>query len=675
MTRGLAGAFLFLGACSSAHAPAAKPVVPSAPAASSSAAQPDATSERLAANSPRTTAGGATFTAPAGWTLRTDGDLWILEGPEPRLRVGLLDVVTTDADSAVAAAWLRLEPGFKWRLKLVQPSPGRDGWEEDRLYTYEMSPNEKRVVFAGARHKGRRWVVLLFDAGEGPFQRRRAEVRLISSSLRPQGYTRESFKGRTAHALDASRIRQISTFVERSRSLLGVPGVAMTLVQNGHVVLEQGFGVRELGKRARVDPDTLFMIASDTKALTTLLLAKLVDQGKLGWETPVTKVYPTFKLGDAETTRRVLIKHLVCACTGMPRQDLQWMFEFGKATPKSALEVLADSPPTTRFGDVFQYSNTLAAAAGYVAAYALDPGHELGVGYDEAMRSLVFAPLGMKQTTFDFTRALHGNHAAPHAEDIDGKISHALMEENYSILPLRPAGGAWSSARELTRYVQMELAGGKLPDGARYLSEANLLARRAPQVAVGEDRSYGMGLVVDNHFGIPMVVHDGSLIGYRSVMFWLPEQGVGGVMLTNADMGGVLTFQSIRKTLEVLFDGNAEAEADVAAVAKNHQEEMAKERARLTLPADPAWRSRLAGRYVNAALGEIAVQREKQETIFDFGEWRSAMASRQNDDGTVSFVTIAPGMDGFAFVIAEHDGKRRLLLRDAQHEYEFTEAP
>ena len=323
----------------------------------------------------------------------------------------------------------------------------------------------------------------------------------------------------------------------------------------------------------------------------------------------------------------------------------------------------------------FQYSNSLAAAAGYVAAYALDPSRELGAGYDEAMQSLVFAPLGMKQTTFDFARALRGNHASPHAEDIDGKISHALMEENYSVLSLRPAGGAWSSARELTRYVQMELTGGKLPDGARYVSEASLLARRAPQVAVAEDRTYGMGLIVDTHLGIPVVWHNGSLIGYKSVMFWLPEQGVGGVLLANADMGGVLLDGTIRKTLEVLFDGNAEAEGDVAAAAKNHQEEIAKERARLTLPADPAWRSKLADRYLNAGLGEIVVRREKQETIFDFGEWRSAMASRKNDDGTISFVTIAPGMDGFAFVIAEHDGKRRLVLRDAQHEYEFTETP
>ena len=647
--------------------------MPSTPAGP--AAKPGAASEHLTASAPRTTAGGATFTAPTGWTLRTDGDLRTLEGPEAGLRVGLLDVATTDADSAVAAAWLLLEPGFKWKLKLVQPGPGRDGWEDERLYTYEMSPNEKLVVYAQAKHKGRRWVVLFFDAGEGPFQRRRAEVRLISGSLRPQGYTRESFKGRTAHALDASHVRQISNFVERSRSLLGVPGVAMALVQDGHVVLEKGFGVRELGKRARVDPDTLFMIASDTKALTTLLLAKLVDQGKLGWETPVTKIYPTFRLGDAETTRKVLIKHLVCACTGMPRQDLEWMFEFGKATPKSAFELLAGSQPTTRFGEVYQYNNALAAAAGYVAAYALEPGREFGAGYDEAMQSLVFAPLGMKLTTFDFARALHGDHAAPHAEDIDGKISHALMEENYSVLPLRPAGGAWSSARELTRYVQMELAGGKLPDGARYVSEASLLARRAPQVAVAEDRTYGMGLIVDTHLGIPVVWHNGSLIGYKSMMFWLPEQGVGGVLLANADMGGVLLDGTIRKTLEVLFDGNAEAEGDVATAAKNHQEEIAKERARLTLPANPVWRSKLADRYVNAALGEIVVQREKQETIFDFGEWRSAVASRKNDDGTVSFVTIVPGMDGFAFVIAEHDGKRRLVLRDAQHEYEFTEAP
>ena len=131
--------------------------------------------------------------------------------------------------------------------------------------------------------------------------------------------------------------------------------------------------MRELGKPATVDADTLFIIASNTKALSTLLLAKLVDRGKFTWDTPVTSVYPEFKLGDADTTKQVLMKHLVCACTGMPRQDMEWLFEYKSATPKSALSLLGTMQPTTKFGEVFQYSNLLAAAAGFIGGHVLDP--------------------------------------------------------------------------------------------------------------------------------------------------------------------------------------------------------------------------------------------------------------------------------------------------------------
>jgi CubicO group peptidase (beta-lactamase class C family) len=123
--------------------------------------------------------------------------------------------------------------------------------------------------------------------------------------------------------------------------------------------------------------------------------------------------------------------------------------------------------PTTRFGEVFQYSNLMAAAAGYVAAYVVNPHRELGAANDEAMRVKVFEPLAMTHTTFDFSQALGGNVASPHGDDMDGNTRLGRMDHNYSAVPVRPAGGAWTSARELSRYLQMELARGKLPGGKR----------------------------------------------------------------------------------------------------------------------------------------------------------------------------------------------------------------
>jgi hypothetical protein len=104
-------------------------------------------------------------------------------------------------------------------------------------------------------------------------------------------------------------------------------------------------------------------------------------------------------------------------------------------------------------------------------------------------------------------------------------------------------------------YVSMELAGGKLVDGSRLLSEKNLIERRAAQVAVSEGVTYGMGLMVDTVYGMPVVHHGGDLIGFHSDMMWLPEQQVGAVILTNGDPGWLIRSVFRRKLLEVLFDG------------------------------------------------------------------------------------------------------------------------
>ena len=144
----------------------------------------------------------------------------------------------------------------------------------------------------------------------------------------------------------------------------GVPGAGLSFLDGGEVVFEGGLGVKTLGKADPVDADTLFPAASNTKALTTLLLAALVDENKFRWDQPVTEVYSAFRLGDPETTRQVLIRHLVGAGTGLPRQDLEWLFNYGTATPASVLASLATMQPTSGFGEVFQYSNPLAAAGG-----------------------------------------------------------------------------------------------------------------------------------------------------------------------------------------------------------------------------------------------------------------------------------------------------------------------
>jgi CubicO group peptidase (beta-lactamase class C family) len=630
--------------------------------------------ERLVKDTRRTTPTGATFTAPVDWSISSSSSWVLLDPPESDSHLAIVDVKAADAASAVASAWKIYRPESKRPLKLATPKPARNGWDEDQRFDYETSPNERAVVVAQALRAAGTWTVVIFDGAEPTVEKRGAQIALIFESLRPKGYLRESFASRKAQTLTPERIAQLKDFVQTSMRKLGVPGASLALIDGHQVVFEGGFGVRELGKPVPVDANTLFIAASNTKGMTTLLLSRLVDEKKLQWDQPVIEVYPGFKLGDAGTTRQVLIKHLVCACTGLPRQDMEWLFEFKNSTPASSLALLGTMQPTSRFGELFQYSNLMAAAAGYIAGHVYDPSRDLGAAYDEAMRNMIFDPLGMQSTTFDMARAQQGNHARPHSEDVDGNPALADMDLNYSIVPLRPAGGVWTSAHDLIRYVQLELAEGKLPNGRQLVSPENILMRRKPQVAEGEDQSYGMGLSVDNTWGVEVVHHGGSMIGYKSDLMFLPAQGVGAVLLTNSDTGGMMLRAFMRRLLEILYDGKPEAVGDVDGAVASHKAYIAKERERLVVPATATEAAKLANLYTSSTLGDIGVRRQGAVTVFDFGEWKSSVATRKNDDGTLSFITIDPGVSGFEFVVGERSGKRLLVLRDAQHEYVFTEA-
>jgi CubicO group peptidase (beta-lactamase class C family) len=661
-----------LAACAPVSQEAGAPGPTTSPA-SGSAPVPGATAERLTEDTPKATVEGNTFIAPTGWRISVRGPATILEAPEGDSRIALVDVRADSAEAAVAAAWQAYEPDASWPLAVVHRWPGEDGWTDHHEYVYETSPGENRLVSADALRAGEVWTVAIYDMDAAVADKRTAEVSLIYDDLHPKGYTRESFAGRSAHDLDPARIAELSAFVERAMQNLRVPGVAIGLVQDGRVVFADGFGVREIGGTEKVDADTLFMIGSNTKALTTLMLAKLVDEGKLTWETPAMSALPSFRLGDPDTTRRVQIEHLICACTGLPRQDGEMVFQFEDLTPAGAVARLANMQPTSEFGEMFQYSNPLAAAAGYVGGHVAFPDLELGAAYDEAMRTRVFEPLGMASTTFDYARALSGNCAMPHARDIHDNTTQVAMDVNYSIIPVRPAGAAWSNVRDVLRYVAMELADGALPDGTRYISRETLLARRAPQVSIGKHATYGMGLVVDTEYGIPVVHHGGGTFGYLTDMMWLPEHGVGAVVLTNDVAGWILMGEFRRKLLEVLFDGLPKADDRVAAAANAVSEEVAAVREMLSVPADAAEATRLARRYVNEALGSIAVRQVDGATVFDFGEWRSEVGSRKSADGSVSFVTIVPGLIGLHFVVGD-SAERTLTLRIGQHEYLFRES-
>jgi CubicO group peptidase (beta-lactamase class C family) len=630
--------------------------------------------ELLSADTPRTTARGTSFVAPKGWRIGIRGAATLLELPEKGLRMAVVDVDAKDADAAAEAAW---DAYGAPRRKLENSTDGsnREGWRDTRKYSYETSSAEQREVYAVARRSsGEQWTVVIEDVSVALDDERFAQRKLVHRTLLPKGFERESFAGKKALRLGPSEIAELRKFVTKAQDELGIPGISIGVVQDGKVAFAGGFGVRELGKQAPVDENTLFMIASQTKPLTTLMLAKLVEEGKFSWETPVVHIYPPFKFKSEETTASIRLKHLVCACTGTPRKDWS-VLEFRTSTPQRKLDELAAFALSSEPGEKFHYSDLLVAAAGFVGGHAAYPDLELGAAYDKALQTRVLRPLGMTATTLDHRLALRRpNRASAHSAARNGKQTPALKELNELLIAQRPAGGAWSNVTDMLKYVQMELATGKLPDGKLYVAEEPLLARRASQVSVDEYQSYALGLWLEHRYGIQLLHHGGDVIGYHSEMVWLPEHGVGSVILTNGDPGWWLIRPFRRKLLELLFGGRSEADESVSARAQSFHAKLAEKRKLVSLPVDPTDAAKLAPRYANDELGELTVRHDGPAVVFDFGEWTSEVASRRNPDGSVSFRAVDAGSWVYELEFTTGDGaKRTLKVRDPPYEYTFTE--
>lgn len=619
--------------------------------------------------------GIATLTVPAGWSYSSEGAATYIVPPEGDVSMVVVPISgATDGDAAVAQAWKAHDQKFARTVRLAQDMPGRDGWSAVRVVNYEVAPAEKRGLFADAHQLGDIWLVALVDGAIATLAKRSGQNGQIFESLRPKGYSKENFAGKAAHKLDAARIADIKTFVSDSMAKMGIPGAGLALIQDGKIVYEGGLGVKEVGTNEPVDENTMFMVASNTKGMSTLMLATLVDEGKLDWDSPVTSVYPGFRLGSDETTTNVLMKHLVCACTGLPRKDMEWIFNTPRDTPASdTFAKLAVTEPTSGFGEVFQYNNLITSAGGFIGSHLAYPEMEIGAAYDRAMQERVFKPLGMTSSTFDYDKAMADNWAKPHAYNFADKNVRASMDLNYTIRPYRPAGGLWSTTHDMALYVINELNEGVLPNATRMVSEENLLKRREHNVPVGENRWYGMGLFEDRTYGTPLIFHGGSMLGYQTQWFAFPESGVGAVILTNADDGYALQEPLARKILEVLYDGKPEAAEDIASRAARMAEGRAKSRSDIDYPGDTKVLARLADAYTSPELGPLTVRRDGGKTFVSTTSIRSEIATKKEPDGSVSIITVEPGFVGSNMVIGEQDGKRTLSLLDDQHTYVWVE--
>ncbi|MEP6862939.1 MAG: serine hydrolase domain-containing protein, partial [Deltaproteobacteria bacterium] len=286
---------------------------------------------------------------PSGWTAEHHA----FHDPERALRVIVTTTAIDDPSLAVAAAWMRAAPEtLLTRPELDEPPPD-GGWDREVHFEYALPAATKREIRAEyRRYRAQRYVILI-DGEPNALAKRDAQIDTLISTLKPAGMGEEKLGG-PVRALD---IAAIDEFATRALKQLEVPGAAIGVIVDGKVVYERALGVRTLGDPAPITPNTRFLLASASKPMTTLMEATLVDAGALRWDSPVTTLLPTFALADATITHQLQLWHMSCACTGMPRQDMEGLFEWDGVTPEQRIAVMRTMKPTTKLGETFQYSN------------------------------------------------------------------------------------------------------------------------------------------------------------------------------------------------------------------------------------------------------------------------------------------------------------------------------
>ncbi|NDJ63222.1 MAG: beta-lactamase family protein [Chloroflexi bacterium] len=343
---------------------------------------------------------------------------------------------------------------------------------------------------------------------------------------------------------DDAMIAAWEAFITDALAAYEVPGAAVALVQNGEVVYTNGFGARTLGADAEpVTSDTLFMIGSITKSMTTLLMGTQVDDGLYDWETPVTDVYRDFTLIDRGLQGQMRMRDLVNHASGLPRYDVPLFLE--SFTPEDLFAELVRIPVTGEYREQFGYNNFLVAAGGYIAALAAGAtyGEDIDAVYRALMQTELFDPIGMPHTTLDFRSAfLSGDLAGPHT--LSALRQHLIpvgSDLEQFLTGVRPAGGAFSTAEDMARYLITQLNRGVTPDGERIISERNLRETWTPQIQILPGQDYGLGWVITQYNGLARIQHDGGTAGFSALITFLPDADLGVVVLSNRALGSNFT--------------------------------------------------------------------------------------------------------------------------------------
>jgi CubicO group peptidase (beta-lactamase class C family) len=348
---------------------------------------------------------------------------------------------------------------------------------------------------------------------------------------------------------------QIDSVVNKTLSTFNVPGIAVGIVKDGKLIHAKGYGVRSIKTNEKVDENTLFGIASNSKAFTAAALGILVDQGKIKWDTKVTDVIPEFKLYDTYVTQEFTIRDLLThrSGLGLGAGDLMIWPDSSNVTMPQLIHNLRYLKPVSSFRSKYDYDNLLYIVAGDVIKRVS------GSTYEDFIEQKIIQPLGMSATAASWYRLKDKSNV------IDGHapVGDKLVTVGLSFTELaNAAGGIYSNVTDMSKWVIAKINEGKYGADLRQslYSKAVHNEMWTPQTLIKGGspynthfNSYGLGWFLSDVNGYFQASHTGGLAGIVTQVTILPELKLGIIVLTNQQSGAAFT--AITNTIKDSYFG------------------------------------------------------------------------------------------------------------------------
>lgn len=479
----------------------------------------------------------------------------------------------------------------------------------------------------------------------------------------------------TAQAEDA-RLAGFDAYVEAVRKQFEVPAIAVAIVEDGRIVYEKGFGPREIGKPAQVDEHTMFAIASNTKAFTATSLSMLADEGKLSLDDRVIDHLPWFRMSDAYVTREMRIKDLLAHRSGLTlgAGDLLYW----PTTTYSNEEVarrLKDVPLGGAFRNQYAYDNILFGVAQLVIEQAS------GMKYEDFLRKRIFTPLRMNETRFNSDTLKANDNVATGYALADFKNLEPAPRMTWR--NVAGAGGIYSSVHDLTKWMNMHLAGGVYIDAngkeQRLVSkkQQNAMWTIVTPIPVNEPSveelkpgkpnflGYGEGWQLSDYRGNKLVWHTGGWPGMVSRLTLVPDKKVGVIVLTSQEVGAAFNAVTMH-ALDVMLDAPKHdwLDAYTKAVAKskaNADEDMQKHLAARNANSKPSLPlASYAQVYRDPWYGDVEIKNVGGKLVMQFTKTPDLLGDMehwQNDTFVVRWRQRWLNADAFVNFTLDADGK------------------